>query len=495
MAFVENDQEDEQNPNQVVGNSNLSTANNTNPNASQTPSQTQSGPISPGGGTGAVHLSPSSGVGSAAGGGSGTRGTGTEPSGGTGSGGQFATLNDYVNANAPAAQTLANDVIQPIANQYNTDAANNANVESNINSSINSGYTPYQDLSSQINPTNVAAYASNPNNVATFQGQANDTYTGPQSAEGTSSYQSALANENQQIQEGQASTGTTAGQEGLLKSAETAVPNNPGVTGLNEAILTSDPTYQTQVENAYKPFSSLVSGLQSYAPTADAAIASGQGQATQASTQANQDISNNVSSLNNSLISQMGTDNADVAQNNAGLTAYQKEFNPISTDINALNQDFAGAQVPTDWGGAFGQLTNPYTSTLSQIPINESATEQNVATPQQYAQANAYQNLLSGITAGDITPDINNSTVGQAGTATDPGTFVNNNTPAIDQNIVDQFNTATSTPNAAGKVWNGYNWVTSNADPNQAAFFQQYEPTYQNLISLLQQLDPNLNNE
>jgi trimeric autotransporter adhesin len=393
------------------------------------------GPVAPVGG-GAVRLSPSSGVGSSVGGG-GTAGSGSAQgavSGGANAGGQFATLNDYTSVNAPAAQTLANQVTAPIQNQYSNLESGNTSTEAGINQAITSGYTPYQDLSSQVAPQNVVSFANNPTNVSNFQGQANDVYKGPSSIEGNSAYQTQLGNVNNAITSGNNLTQSTEGQNQLLKNVETAVPNNPGVTALNEAILTQNPNYEAQVSNAYQPFQNLVGELQSYAPTGNAAIATGKQQAGQASTEANNAINQAVTGLNTNvnqaLASAQGTATAQNNQVSADLAAGKPTAADLANlgitsdqwnSLSAADKAAATPQLITSANGQFGANTGTANISnanyLTQGNPTTAITAANVATPEQYAQSNAYNTLIGGINASTPPPVLNQITAGQAGTA------------------------------------------------------------------------------
>src|ERR1700742_2459689 len=99
MAFIDNDDEEDQN-----------NQNSTSPN-----------------GAGAVHLAPTSGVGSV---GPNGGGADTKPAG------NFATLDKYLNANQGQAAPLADKISSGINNQYNTLAQGNQSTLQGINSQV-----------------------------------------------------------------------------------------------------------------------------------------------------------------------------------------------------------------------------------------------------------------------------------------------------------------------------------------------------------------------
>src|ERR1700690_437612 len=101
------------------------------------------GPVAPGGASNTVKLAPTGGIGSA--GGSPSAG-GASPN----SGGGFASLNQYVNANQGQAQPLANQITGGIQNQYNTLQGQNQQTLQGIQGQVDTGYTKQnQDILAQ----------------------------------------------------------------------------------------------------------------------------------------------------------------------------------------------------------------------------------------------------------------------------------------------------------------------------------------------------------
>lgn len=430
------------------------------------------GAVPPSGGAG-VQLAPSGGVGS----------TGASPQPGQpGAGGQFATLDKYLNANQGQAEPLANKITQGIGQQYNAlDTQNNATI-SGINKQVQNapGYTASNPDVLAQEAANPVAFAGDQGNIKQFQGLLNNSYGGPLTAESTADYTKQQNAVNNAISQGKQQTTTEAGRKQLLEQNEAAPSTS--VTGLNSAILSQDPNAQAKVENAYKPFSNLLTNLQTGAQNVNATIGQEQADATKSSSAANKQIADQVNALNTNVNNTVTQAEAARQKYNTDLQKYQTQYNPISTNINSLNELFKGAPVQTNFGGNYGQITNPFTSTLGQTVNNNVANANNVATEDQYNQAAAFQKLLNGLNLGIPTPTLNQSTINLAGTYVPQPTL---NAPQGDvaaQQIADSFNKAID-PNGPGP---------SSMNPDQAAFTNRYMPTYQNLLAQLRQLNPNL---
>lgn len=276
---------------------------NLDPDEQKNPNQ---GAVAPVGG-GGVHLAPSSGVGSA--------GNGSGPSNSP-AGGQFATLQTYLDANQGKAPDLANTITKGIGDQYNTLQGQNTQTLNDIQGQVTQGYTPENKDLLASEASNPVSFVSNPGNVSAFQAQTNDKYTGPGSAEGTGQYQNQFASLNNAIAKGQGDVSTEAGREGLLQGVE----NRPtaGVTALNSAILSQDPSSQSKIENAYQPFSNLISQFQTGAQGINQNIGQGQSQAQSAATNANKAIADQTAAINSTI--------------NNELSANQKTYNDYNTN-------------------------------------------------------------------------------------------------------------------------------------------------------------------
>jgi hypothetical protein len=420
---------------------------NENDEEGQNPNGPQQGPVSPtGSGQGTIQLAPSGSVPTG-----GAAGAGKTPSS---AGGSFASLDKYITANQGQAQPLANQLTAGINQQYNNlNSANNAAI-TDINNQVSTNATPnnYQDTLAQ-EAANPVSFASNPGNVASFQNLLNASYSGPASAEGTNDYQNQQNAINSAISTGQNVVSTEAGRQNLLAQNE-ATPTT-GVTALNSAILSQSPEALNSVEQAYSPFSGLLGNLQSAAQPIDQQIAQNSTNATQANQASNQQIADQINGLNTTLQNNLGpaqtnANNAASAYNTlisnigtkgySGLNANQLASLGV-TPKQAASYDAAyqllNTTAPMNFLGNIPQPVTP--ASFVGAPTISTPTLANTATPDQYAQAQAFQNLLSGMNSS-LAPVINSSTVNQAGTYVPPATTFN--ATGVQQEVANANNVA-----------------------------------------------------
>lgn len=464
MAFVSNNQDEEE------------------------PTNQSQGPIAPGGTGQTVHLAPSSGIGSA--GGSPTPGAASSQ----GAGGQFATLNQYVDANQGQAQPLANKITNDIGSQYNTLQGQNQSVLQGIQGQVSQGYTPQDQGVLSQEAADPVSFASNPSNISSFQKQLTDQYTGPTSAESTNDFSNQQAAINNAIATGTAQTGTDTGRQQLLAQNE-AMPT-AGVTGLNSAILAQDPNAQGQIENAYKPFSNLATSLNTGASGIDTSIGQAQNQASQASTAANQQIANQVNALNSGVNTELT--NATTARDayNTAVQNNQNVWNPVNTQLNSLDEVLANITKGfTPVAGGSNTVVNPLGQYVN-APISANApTLAAVATPQDYANAQAFQSLLNGVTTGAPSPILDASTANQAGTYQAPTAPTITDPKAEALNLYRAMAATEGVNQGPGSGPNGSElnvsnpWFTNTGNLSQyQQNMQQTQPIYNNLQTLLSKI-------
>lgn len=429
------------------------------------------GPVSPGGTSQTVHLAPSSGVGS----------TGGNPTPGAaaGAGGQFATLDKYLSANQGQADPLASKITGNINDQYNNLQGQNQQILQNVQGQVAQGYTPQDQGVLTQEAANPVSFASNPSNISSFQKQLNDQYTGPTSAESTPGISNQQAAINTAIATGTAQTGTDTGRQQLLAQNE-ATPT-AGVTGLNSAILAQSPTAQGQIENAYTPFSNLVTQLNTGAAGIDTSIGQAQTQAQQASAAANKQIADQNAAL-------QGTVNQNLAT--AGTQATQNQQQTISQEqaaqkaiMDAINSFEQGVQqtpqgtsvIPTSvWNnigmGSFGAgpVANPNAPTVA-----------NVVTPDQIATAQALSTLGGGTNPfAGITPSTYNPFTSNPSISTIAAPVVS----PLEQYMQQYFNAGNSGGAAPGSEFGAGSPTEANVGPAQEQFVQQQ---YQSLLNTL----------
>lgn len=380
-------------------------------------------------------MAPTSGMGSPGGPTTPQAQTGTS---GAPAGGQFASLQNYLSANQGQAQPLAENLSKPIAQEYkNLDTANNAAIAS-IGKQVENapGYTPSNAAVMSNEAANPVSFASNPGNVQQFQSLLKNTYSGPVSAESTADYANRQNAVNQAIATGTANTTTEAGRKNLLSQNE-ARPTS-SVTALNSAILSQDPNALATVESAYKPFGNLLTNLQTGAQGVNQTISKEQADAAASSKAANDAIAKQISDLNAGVTGRLTAaqqaaqaQNARLRQNfqrgnlsdqdlqSIGLT--RDQFNNLTAAQKAAATSqvvqSASGQTQANTGTTNVDLSNFLTQTDPNAVLNAA----NVATPEDYARAQAFQTLLNGMNLQTPTAIINPAASSQAGTA--PKTF------------------------------------------------------------------------
>jgi hypothetical protein len=383
------------------------------------------GAVPPSGG--GVQLSPSSGVGSVG-------GPGGAPGAAPKGGGQFATLDKYISANQGQAQPLAGKITTGIGNEYSNLEGQNTSTLNNINGQVNAGKAPgnANDVLAQES-ANPVSFAGNEGNVKNFQSLLNASYAGPASAEtvpGFSNQQNAI---NKAIATGKQQTTTEGGREQLLSKYEGAPSTS--VTGLNSAILSHSPEALGQVENAYKPFQNLLTGLSTGAEGINTNITSAKNEAAATNKAANEAISSQITDLNKNVGTQLTTAQQNATKSIDALKANLATGKLTDADLKTLGMtadqwnSLTAAQkaaatsevVMADARNQFGTNTGTVNIDLSNFLTtqdpNLAYTAANTATPEQYQKAQAFQSLLKGLNTGAPALALNPTDASKAGTA------------------------------------------------------------------------------
>lgn len=386
----------------------------------------------------------------------------------TGSPTQFGSsaskLGDYLTANAPQVQGQANNVANSLTNQYQGVSGDINNASTTFGQQVQGGYTQANpDLVSQA-ASNPTGFATTPGNISGFQAQLNDQYTGPQSFESTTPYANIQNEVNTSVQ----NAGLLGTQQGLENYfGQTQGGNQTQATNALDTLLLqgNQPAYQT-VQNAANQFQNLTPQFQQATTGADQNVTAAQQAAQEASQNAlnaftgqNGTLTNLNSQINTGTANdisqaqaQQATLNADlanlyggVAQNTAptaigvygggttpwaNMTNYnvgslspqdQATLGIDATQAAALQQAMQAAGTSTEHQvGNFGAGSPTSQVDLTQyLQENNPATaytNANTATPEQYQEMAAIQQLL-GSQAPTTGNAIDQSTLAQAGTA------------------------------------------------------------------------------
>lgn len=385
------------------------------------------GAISPGTTGGAVRLAP----------GTSAMGGGASSGAPAKTGGQFASLNQYLTANQGNAEPLAGKITADVGKQYQgLETAGQQAIQS-IGSKV-AGPTGAENAQQTIaeEAANPVSFANDPSKLQSFQKLLTANYAGPQSAESTDEYAKQQADINRTIAEGQSSVQSEAGRQNLL--AKTAAKPTSGVTALNSAILSNSPEALASVENSYKPFQNLLTGLQSSAAEQNKAIAAQQEAVANARKQGAEALKSQVGELNQGVTQKLTAAQKAAADQNARIKSEVASGNVSDQSLqalglsrdqwNSLTAAQKAAATPQDvysnqrqFGATTGTANIDLGGFLNQQDPNALLNAGNVATKEDYDKAQAFKTLIGNLNLG--TPDlaINPNAASQAGTA--PGQF------------------------------------------------------------------------
>lgn len=335
--------------------------------------------------------------------GAGMGGAKTSPNAGspTQFGSSASRLGDYLKANAPQVQQQANTIAGGLGNQYGQLQNDINKAVSGFGQQVTGGYAaPDQDIVNQA-VANPSAFAANPENVKKFQAQYNNAYTGPANFEGTSPYSTINGAVDTAIRNAgiwNSPGGIEANIRGMEKNP------TPGQTTLDSLLLQMSPQAIGQVQQAAGKFSGLPTYLQDQSAEANKAVPAAQKAAKEAQTSARGLFNPYVQGFGNKLNEGAKQAEAQRTAYNQGLNNFYNQVVPVEQTINQWAGSTYGAPGVQDFFAPVLQ---------SQKPVTNAITVQNVATPEQYAQAEAIQRLVGGTAQLPI----NQSMAAAAGTA------------------------------------------------------------------------------
>lgn len=334
---------------------------------------------------------------------------------------QFGNIQDYLKGNQQQGEALGQTFTENLANTATNEKSAIDTAANQAQNDINAGSTAFNsNLVNQAasNPTSVA---NNPNQLQSFLGQWNAAYTGPSSFEASTEYAPAVS-AAQEASTTANELGTAGGQKQLLNSITGTT--GEGNQNLDQAILQNS-SYAPQIQNAASNFNSINNylGQQASALDTQAQQAAANTAATQQQTQAA--FANAPSTFQNNL-------NAKVtnAQNAAQQTGSQIQQdlvagNPtaIATDLQKAGVDPSQIQNITSYLTSINKDYSGVTPTQGQslaqnysFNPNPAITPANVASSQDYANAQALQQL----TGVDYSGILNPSNASQAGAPGNP---------------------------------------------------------------------------
>jgi hypothetical protein len=327
-------------------------------------------------------------------------------------------VTSYLAANAPEAQTFANNITGQLNNQYTQTNADIGAAGNTFNQSVNAGYTPANPSVVSAAASNPTAFVQTPGNVASFQAQANDTYTGPAQFETSTPY-SNVQNEITATQNNATPYTSFAGTQAQLGGlGDTTL----GEQNLDATLLSQTPGASQEIAQAAGQAANLPTYLQQVAGVQDADVTAAQNNAAQANAAANAAIAPVAASENANIANELSAaQQAELAFNNS--------VNAVQGEASAPNQLLTNApsyfaSVPnfnlSSWLNSLP--TSPLAAEAALKTDTQNPTVSNVATPQDYAEEQA----LSQLMGGNYAPTAPLASASQAGTFTPPGAPVPN---------------------------------------------------------------------
>jgi len=326
---------------------------------------------------------------------------------------QFATAQQYLSANQPQGEALGSQVVGNLNQSLTNEKGAIDTAQNQALNDINSGTVNFNPALANEAATAPTKITSSPSDLQSFLGQYNASYTGPSSLETSTGYTGA-ANALTEAQGKAAETATPGGQQQIL-SDQFGVYGQ-GNKNLDQALL-SQSSANPQLQDLTKQFG----GVQDYLNAASANVSN-------AATQGQKTTQNTATATQNALANNLPNFQQNLAaKTSAAQTAATNQINQLNTDVSSgkldqLSTDLQAAGVsPADVKSITDYLTQyqkeglspPNITTLIGNP-NTQITQANVATPQDYANAAAWQQL-TGVNYG---PVLNQSNASEAGTGT-----------------------------------------------------------------------------
>lgn len=333
----------------------------------------------------------------------------------------YTDVGSYLDANQSGSQQLGNQVASNLTNQYNTTKSGIDNSANSLINQVNQGYTKGNDQLIQSVASDPTKAASDPNQVAQFQSQLNDTYTGPQNWADYGTQQGNVANA-----QSNANLVNTPGGLNVLTSQVEQPGASQGVNQLDTLLLGGNSNAVQNVHNAATPFNDLGTYLDSQNQTANTAI----GNAGTAAQMASQNALNAFTGANGTLTNLNNTINQNTTQaqqkaqtidqeakallaNPQGATINPNDVPDVLKALNMTPEQLGQLQSQANKaeyghfvaspfqgnGSAFTQGQNlDFSGNVNFANPNTAITAGNVATPEQYSEMAAIQQLLGGKT-------------------------------------------------------------------------------------------------
>ncbi len=240
----------------------------------------------------------------------------------------YTDVASYLNANPGGGSNLGNQVASNLNQGYqSTQNAINQSVNA-ANTAIGQGYTPENTQLIQQVAANPTQSAGNADTLSQFQGQLNDTYGGPTNWADYGTQQGAVA----QAQQNASLVNAPGGNNALIQQVENQTQpghTSQGINALDTLLYQGNPQGVATAQAAAKPYA----GLTDYLNQANTGIQGNIASAQNNASQAQQDALNAFTGTNGTLTNLNNTVNANAA---TALTGAQQQQQQLNADIANL---------------------------------------------------------------------------------------------------------------------------------------------------------------
>ena len=380
---------------------------------------------------------------------------------------KFATVQDYLGANQQQGEQLGQNFTAKLGDTANQERSTIAGAADTAKNDINANNIAFDSniVNTAVNdPTKVA---NDPGQLDSFLKQWNASYKGPESFEASTSYGTAADAATKANEKGE-QLKTAGGQQQLLQD-EYGVYGQ-GNKGLDQALLQTSSSYP-KVQDQAKEFGTIQDYLRQQAGDVNAAAKTAKTTTEQTKASTQTPFANKLTEFQGDINSRVG---AARTQADAGNTIKR---DLASGDSASLTKDLAAAGISNTDTESISQylsqlnneyqqkpdLINYYTANPS-VDVNPA----NVATPEDYAKASAYQKL-TGVNYGGV---LNPAEASLAGTA--------NTKPQIDSTGLSSY--LHDTRNLKDNEFLSRPIAQANLDPSNVQSLQSFAQNFNDRI-------------
>lgn len=323
----------------------------------------------------------------------------------------YTDVGAYLNANQAGSEKMGQDVATNLTNRYNQTKSGIDTSAQDLQKQVTAGYTPENtDLIKQVaaNPT---AAAGNQDQLSAFQSQLNDVYGGPLGW-GDFGTQQGKVNEAQQY----GSLSKTPGGMNVYAQELEGPQASQGVNQLDTMLLQGNTGAMQKIQGAANPFNTLNNYLNTQNTAANTAIRGGQTAAQNASqgalnafTGTNGTLTNLNTNINQTAAQKLAAAQAQNERLKSGVTnknlspedlaqlgITQEQWSTLGNELQtAANPQYVGNH---NYGAATPTQNIDISQWLTQQDPSQAITAGTTATPEQYQQMAAIQQLLGGKT-------------------------------------------------------------------------------------------------